>query len=232
MPLNNEIDIVTVGGVDQDVRDTYTRKAIAETEPLTVASRAYSIHEIFFSNADRKLYEAIDEITIGDTFTPGVNVEQRNLSDMMYQLFAQSPELVMNILSNYEKTATASKNYHDGDRIIWMDGVYYRVSGTVNIGTAWVVDSNIIAEENISDLITGLDQNKEDKGTVLTANLTAGETTLTFTDMAITNNCRIDVYTNVYGVNPKTMTQSNTTLTLTFKAQSVSVAVKVIIREE
>lgn len=67
--------------------------------------------------------------------------------------------------------------------------------------------------------------------TILTGTLTAGETTITFTDASITNDCFVDIYTNVDRVDPKTKTQSGNTITLTFKAQSVDVIVKLMIRE-
>ena len=67
-------------------------------------------------------------------------------------------------------------------------------------------------------------------GKELTATLTAGQTTLTFTDSAITANSTIDVYTSVYGVNPEDMTVSSGSLTLTFDVQSSNVGVKVVIK--
>lgn len=68
---------------------------------------------------------------------------------------------------------------------------------------------------------------KEAIGTTLTETLAAGATTLTFTSAAITDDSLIDVYTDSYGVNPNNITQSGTTLTLTFPAQSNNVNVKV-----
>lgn len=67
--------------------------------------------------------------------------------------------------------------------------------------------------------------------TVLTDTLTAGATSLTFTDESITNTCFVDVYTDVDGVSPRTKTQSGTTITLTFSAQLVNVGVALMIRE-
>lgn len=72
---------------------------------------------------------------------------------------------------------------------------------------------------------------KEDLPTILTATLTAGETSLAFTDSHITNDCLIDVYTNVANVNPRNWAQSGTTITFTFKAQAVNVNVILKIRE-
>lgn len=64
-------------------------------------------------------------------------------------------------------------------------------------------------------------------GTTLTAALAAGETTLTFTDAAITDDSIIDIYTTVFGVSPSAMEQNESTLTLTFDAQTETVGVKV-----
>ena len=67
-------------------------------------------------------------------------------------------------------------------------------------------------------------------GTVLTGTLAAGSTTITFTDASIGNNSLIDVYTDTYGVNPKTMTQSGTSIVLTFKEQAAAVVVKLVVK--
>lgn len=64
-------------------------------------------------------------------------------------------------------------------------------------------------------------------GTTLTAVLAAGETTLTFTDAAITDDSTIDIYTTAFGVSPSAMEQNENTLTLTFDAQTDAVGVKV-----
>lgn len=67
-------------------------------------------------------------------------------------------------------------------------------------------------------------------GTTLTATLTAGATSVTFTDPAITDDSLIDVYTDVYGVIPTDMAYDGDThtLTVTFDPQQAAdVGVKV-----
>lgn len=71
---------------------------------------------------------------------------------------------------------------------------------------------------------------KEPLHKVLSATLVAGETTLTFTDTAITDNAMIYIYTNEWGVQPSTVEQSGNTLTLTFDAHSADIGVKVEVR--
>ena len=63
--------------------------------------------------------------------------------------------------------------------------------------------------------------------TVLTATLTAGETSLTFTDASIKGTSTIDIYTSIYGVSPSTATSDTGTLTFTFDAQSTDMTVEV-----
>ncbi len=62
---------------------------------------------------------------------------------------------------------------------------------------------------------------------VVTGVLTAGSTTLTFSNVPITSNSMIDIYTNVYGLNPTNVVVDNNSMTLTFEAQQTDVSVKV-----
>lgn len=68
--------------------------------------------------------------------------------------------------------------------------------------------------------------NKENAAIILDGSLAAGETTLTFTDSAITDNSMVDIYTSAFGINPSAIEQSENTLTLTFDAQAETVGVK------
>lgn len=66
--------------------------------------------------------------------------------------------------------------------------------------------------------------------TTITGTLTAGQTSITLTNSAINENSTIEPYTSVYGVNPKTITVSNGSVTLTFKAQTQDIGVKVVVK--
>lgn len=72
--------------------------------------------------------------------------------------------------------------------------------------------------------------NKEPLHRILSAALVTGETTLTFTDPAISDDAMIYIYTNVWGVDPVNAVQSENTLTLTFAEQSQDIQVKVEVR--
>jgi hypothetical protein len=70
------------------------------------------------------------------------------------------------------------------------------------------------------------------RGETLSGTLAIGQTTITLTSSILTSTSYIDVYTDNWTVTPKTVVSNatNGTITLTFKAQSATVAVKVVVR--
>ena len=83
------------------------------------------------------------------------------------------------------------------------------------------------------DAATHLQEEIDDtRGVVLTGTLVAGETSVEFSDLSITDDAIIEVYTTVYGVAPINMTQTGSTLTVYFSAMQSNVGVKVLIRKE
>lgn len=61
----------------------------------------------------------------------------------------------------------------------------------------------------------------------VTGTLSAGNTTLTLSDAAITANATYDYYTTVFGVNPIAVVISTGSMVLTFEAQQTNIGVKV-----
>lgn len=86
-----------------------------------------------------------------------------------------------------------------------------------------------ILQPDVSQIKSDL-ASKEPLHKVLSATLVTGETSLAFTDDAITDNAMIYIYTNVWGVQPSAVDQSGNTLALTFDAQSSDIGVKVEVR--
>ena len=74
------------------------------------------------------------------------------------------------------------------------------------------------------------DAKKADKPTVVTGTLSAGSTSITLTNSAITNDSVIDIYTSVYGVNPTAISVSDGSIRLTFDAQSSAVNIRIEVR--
>ena len=63
--------------------------------------------------------------------------------------------------------------------------------------------------------------------TDVTGTLTAGSTSVTLSNAAITTSSTLDIYTDVYGVNPTDVSVSSGSVTLTFEAQESNIGVKV-----
>ena len=63
--------------------------------------------------------------------------------------------------------------------------------------------------------------------TDLTGTLTAGQTQVVINNAIITINSTVEVFTNVYGVNPTNVVVATGSVTLTFEAQQSDIGVKV-----
>ena len=61
----------------------------------------------------------------------------------------------------------------------------------------------------------------------VTGTLTAGSTSVTLSNAAITTSSTLDFYTDTYGVNPTAVTVSTGSVVLTFEEQASDVGVKV-----
>lgn len=123
---------------------------------------------------------------------------------------------------------------------VWFDGVQSQLSGDVAGNLLVQINNN---KEKIGELTTTLESTNARLETVeenvaelvgsvpkeLTSTLSAGSTSLAFTDESITDTSTIDIYSSAYGVSPKTANISDNTLTLTFKAQTTNVDIKVVI---
>lgn len=66
--------------------------------------------------------------------------------------------------------------------------------------------------------------------TVVTGTLSAGSTSITLSNSKITTSSVIDVYTDVFGVNPTGMTVSSGSITLTFTSQSSAVNIRIEVK--
>lgn len=92
----------------------------------------------------------------------------------------------------------------------------------------------------INSLISRVTTIQDDLGITLTSTLSAGSTSVTFTHAGIKETSTFDVYTDIYGVNPKSVSDITVSqdkygrdvgnLTLTFKPHSKDMSVKVVIK--
>lgn len=104
------------------------------------------------------------------------------------------------------------------------NGNWHIIAGTGHEAENVVYDNTLsgLTATNVQDAI----DEKETAPTILTQTLTAGTTSLTFTNSAINNNSRVNYKSNPFTVGLiRDATQSGTTITLTCKAQSSDVDV-------
>ena len=111
----------------------------------------------------------------------------------------------------------------------------HTLSEITDAGTAAAKNSTNAITQNSTDLVesgavhTGL-AGKEDAPTVLTATLSAGSTTVTFSNAAITTSSTFDIYASVYGISPTDVTVTTGQAVLTFDEQDSAISVKLVVR--
>lgn len=128
--------------------------------------------------------------------------------------------------------------YQDGKfNVQDVDGNWEEIPGSGQITDAVTGDIYTIGISNGVLTITGAGESEADQNTnqietssAITGVLSAGETELTLSDECITAESTIDIYTDCYGVNPKTVTAEDGSITMTFKAQAEDIKVKVVVK--
>ena len=142
---------------------------------------------------------------IGEDFTHNsLNTTSKNLVGAINEVANDK-----NLSDTYDPTAT----YAVGDYCIYNTTLYKCVTA---VETAENFDSNKWERCLITNEMGG----KGSSAIELAGKLTAGQTSITLTNSAISglDNCLVDLYTSAYGVNPKTVTSETNSITMTFDA--------------
>ena len=128
------------------------------------------------------------------------------------------------------------------DAIVGVNNIVSDCGGDVTVGYNDAIDKLVKLDDvNISNPVNGqflkYDSASEKwvnatgggatPWTDITGTLTAGQTSLTLSDAAITTSSTVDVYTDTYGVNPTAISVANGSVTLTFDEQAADLGVKV-----
>ena len=103
------------------------------------------------------------------------------------------------------------------------DGTTEIVTVARNEGTV-SAEGDAFSAANMNDLEQRI---ADAQPVILTGTLAAGETTIAFTDDAITTDSTFDFYTSIYGVSPTNVAVANGSVTLEFDAQETDMAVEV-----
>lgn len=115
-------------------------------------------------------------------------------------------------------------------------GLFIAVDDTDNAnGDIWITGLNLTVKNSTGMLWTPHDLAIQEYVASVAAplyvelngTLTAGATTVTLSNSEIRTTSTVDIYTDVYGVNPTAVAVSNGSMTLTFEAQQSAINVKV-----
>lgn len=131
--------------------------------------------------------------------------------------------LQASVVAKVETSPTTSA-YSVGQYLMY-EGSFYKVTASISIGDNLVVGTNITLT-NVGDEI-GTGGGGGASWTDVTGTLTAGSTSITLYDSAITTSSTLDFYTDVFGVNPITVSVLSGSVTLTFPAMANNLGVKV-----
>lgn len=204
-----------------------------------------------------KLY---DKITFHNETTPALNETNLNamskaiddIDDRVIDLGADVLEKVPQIMEIFDEVETLSENPPyigaNGNWFVWdtNTGAYVDsgvdASITVSVGTTTTLPAGSSA--TVTNSGTGTDPifnfgiPKGDKGdtgdvpiTVYEQTLTAGSTSVTFTNVTTTSDSLVYVGTSVAGLEYDDITQSGTSYTVTFDAQASNVTIYLIVTE-
>lgn len=121
-------------------------------------------------------------------------------------------------LAPIESTTTASRAYSVGNYLM-LQGEFYRVISAISIGDTLTVGTNI-QSTNVGNELSKIKK--------LTATLTAGSTTLTFTDASITATSLCDLYCGSE-IDYESVTSATGSITYTFEAQSSDVTFTLVV---
>jgi len=114
----------------------------------------------------------------------------------------------------------------------YLIGTWLQTTADTHLGSAAskiaVLSDGWVYHRTASELLS--DIGAMAKPTVVTGTLSAGSTSVTLSNSAITTSSVVDIYTDIYGVNPTNVTVSAGKVVLTFEAQSSAVNVRIEVK--
>ena len=234
----NEMHITTEKAVEDTV--TITNNAIAEVNTITEAAvnefneiREDTITTVNTSNANtvKEVNDVVANVnTVTENAINEVHTSNENTLSEVNTLVAEVRKELQNVpnaenMANLQSQITENKNSISTNTTNISN--LQTSLGTTNTNLETTNTNLGTTNTNIANLTTRV---TNIEGVELTSTLTAGATSLTFTNSKITTDSTVDIYSSVYGVNPKTVTLSNGSIAMTFKAQSSDVSVKVVVK--
>ena len=247
---NDRIDTVVARlDLNQDVRniDLYVLKGVSGATPVRPAlTRNDSVYELGLADlyiTKNTTSISADRITDTrlDTARCGVvsSISEFDTSSFYDQIEADLAHFKSENEAEFEAWSTQQENIFETwstDRRSAFDTWFATIRDILDEDTAGHLQTEI---ETLQSALSTFETEVQSDvsaintrlGKELTSTLTAGQTTLTFTDTSITTNTIVDnVLASVQGVTYESIEISEGALTMTFDEQAVDVSVKVVIR--
>ena len=158
----------------------------------------------------------------GYATTTALSTELNKKVDKVNGKGLSTNDLTSALKSNYESAYTHSTSAHA------PSNAQVNIIETVKVnGTALTPSSKAV---NITVPTKASDIGAATEGTTIIGTLSAGQTSLALSNSAITTDSTIDYYVNRFGVSATNIVVTTGKITMTFKAQSSALNVKVIVR--
>lgn len=93
--------------------------------------------------------------------------------------------------------------------------------------TTYMQNGDTFGAKDINDTNTAVNELNKNLSNLPTGTLSSGSTSVTIADTSIKADGLIDIYTDVYGVNPTSVDISDGSITITFDIQESDIQVKV-----
>lgn len=205
------------GGSGTTVIANPTGEATDNLEKLQVGESIYGItdDEIVFIKGEivNNSWKLVD-VTFDDIYELVENGDRLAVLVLSYPQQNDCYYILSAVSEGQIEFAYAGNNFALNNRVITSKNVFAVVVSTNQ-------DDIFVLERSVN---TGV---KLDYIAELTGTLTAGQTTLTFTDSNIQSDSVIDYYTSIFGVNPTNAVVTTGQIVLTFDAQESNMNVKV-----
>ena len=144
------------------------------------------------------------------------------MADLVPMSQAATTSLVTN-LQNTDLFALAREDITSEtgyrSKVARVDGMAKKVVNETDYSQLQTTDKKIIGAIN--------EVNTKASKVEVTGTLTAGQTSITLSDASITTTSTIDIYTDVFGIQPTNAVVTSGQIVLTFLAQSSDITVKV-----
>ena len=224
----NEIREDTITTVQTSNQETVTTVQTSNQETVTAVqtSNQETLTAVNTSNANtiKEVNDVVADVnTVTENAINEVHTSNENTLAEVNTLVAEVRKELQNVpnadnMANLQSQITENKNSISTNTTNISNLQTSLGTTNTNLGTT---NTNIA---NLTTRVTNIE------GVELTSTLTAGATSLTFTNSKITTNSTVDIYSSVYGVNPKTVTLNTGSIVMTFKAQTSNVSVKVVVK--